>query len=230
MEIILVITFVCFLFFLYSFCHDDFVFFRKNITTERFFNLAFIVAVVALFFARLGHVVLHYTPGFLNPIMFLAGTYFPGLSLTAGISFGILALLLLLKTNKLPKSRVFDVFLLSFLGAFPVGLFLYSFLPLFYKQPLLWQGLLPVVFYIVFFGICAFLFVGGKMRDGSVGNMVLLSFSVVLFVAKLLIHKKETLFSFANDDILLAVLFIIALFLLLKQEKLLPKVPFLKNK
>jgi len=70
-----------FLFTLYCFVRDDYILFRKNISIERIFNIAFLLFGAFLVSARFFYVVFNFSPKFLNPLVFLV------FSLTSSYSF-----------------------------------------------------------------------------------------------------------------------------------------------
>ena len=127
--LILLLCFVIFLFCLHFLARDDFIFLRKNITMEKIFNLAFLLAFVGLFSSRLAFVLLDFHTIYFNPLVFFIFPYFPGLSLAGGMLGSVGFLLYFASLQKLPFQKLFDFFSLSFLSAVStgsLGLFLLS--------------------------------------------------------------------------------------------------------
>src|ERR1035437_892356 len=116
MMIILLTCFFIFLYLLYYLSRDDFVIVRKDISMERIFNLAFLTAIVSLFFSRLFFVLESFDPKFSNPLGFLAIPYFPGLSLIGAIAGAEVFIFLYSSFRKLPIGKMLDLFALSFMG------------------------------------------------------------------------------------------------------------------
>src|ERR1035437_7199459 len=105
---IILICFFLFLYFLYYLSRDDFVIVRKDISIEKIFNLAFLTAIVSLFFSRLFFVLERMDQKLLSPLGFLAIPYFPGLSLLGGILGAGIFIFLYSKFRKLPTGKMFD--------------------------------------------------------------------------------------------------------------------------
>lgn len=171
------VCFIVFLFALYALSHDDFILFRKNIDMEKVFNLAFVVAIVSLFFARLFFVFLYFKPVYLNPLAFVMFPYFPGLSLPGGLLGGSVALALLLRGKKYPEGRVFDLFLVAFLITLVVGLLSMFGVEYMTTKKISYELILQIIgsLVIFFFGYRASK--SHEMQEGSIGliSIILLS-------------------------------------------------------
>lgn len=215
---LLIFCFLVFLFCVYLFSHDDFVFLRKNVSMERVFNLAFLTAFSGLFFARFFYVLFNFHLDFLNPLVFFLFTYFPGLSLPGGVSGAAVFLLLYAAYRKLPKARLFDVFSLSSALAFSIGLFINFFLT---QKIILSLDLTIPIIYLAFFITSTRLFLKAKLKDGSLGTLFILVFSLVLFVVGRI--KAQNLLLLANEDFILIEMFLVPIVFLFKQENLLAK-------
>lgn len=215
---LLIFGFLVFLFCVYLFSHDDFVFLRKKISTERIFNLAFLTAFFGLFFARFFYVLFNFHLSFLNPLVFSLFTYFPGLSLAGGVGGGAVFLLLYAAYRKLPKARLFDVFSLSFALALSLGLFINFFL----RQKIAFSlDLIFPIVYLVFFIISTRLFLKAKLKDGSLGTLFLLVFSLAFFIMNRI--KAQNLLLLSNEDFIFIEMFLLSLVFLVKQENLLAR-------
>ena len=104
MQILIIVLIVCLLVFLFSLhilAKEDLIFVRKNVTLEVLFNVAFYTMGVGLLSARIVYIVLHFSFGFLNPLVF-PFPYFPGLSLTGGVVGGAVFVLLYKKNDFRP--------------------------------------------------------------------------------------------------------------------------------
>lgn len=210
--------------FIYLLClfllgRDDFVILRKNISMEQIFNVAFISAFVGLFVARVFYVVFNFDQRFLHPFAFFLFPYFPGLSLAGGVLGGTAFVLGYCIVRKLPARRLFDIFSLSFFCTLPFG-FLANFLTLiFAKKNFVYLNLIILVLFLGLFVFLVKVFLLGKLKDGSVGLLSLLSFSAVFLIANIT-GKGRISFEFSLENIILTLLFLISLLLFVKQEKI----------
>lgn len=118
-----ILSFIIFLFFAYQLGRDDFVFLRKNVSIEQIFNSIFLGFFVAIFTARLAYIAFHPSIKFLNPLVFLALPYFPGLSFLGGVAglFGFS--FAYFYQRKLPSQRLLDMYTVSFFSAWTCYLF-----------------------------------------------------------------------------------------------------------
>ncbi len=214
--VLLIACFFIGLFTLYTVSNDDFILLRKHITVTKIFDIAFLTVIVGLFAARLFYVVFHFSPGFLNPLVFFLFPYFPGLSLSGGIIGGVILLIIYSFSGKLPAGRIFDIFSLSLFSTLPLGLvmeFIVSkkVLPSFF---LLGGACIALVVYINLFRH----FQKGTNKDGSISFLFLASFSLIMFLTHA-VGREKTLFLLTYDTILLALLFIVSTFLFIQKEK-----------
>lgn len=217
--IVLLISFVVFLFGLHILAKEDLIFVRKNVTIEALFNVAFYTAILGLLSARIVYVILHPSFGFLNPLVFFLFPYFPGLSLVGGIVGGII-FLLLYKRKKYPTSRIFDFFSMAFLGALPFGFFGHHLLS---GLKDIFSGIfLPVIFFMTllfFVKILVPLNLRGEIKDGSLGYLFLVVFSFTTLLAAFVRTTAGFSVFLQIDNILLLILFLTSLTLLILQEK-----------
>lgn len=218
MFIILAVCFFIFLYVLYYFSHDDFVVIRKDITMERIFNLAFVTGVVALFSSRLFFVLFNNNLKFLNPLLFFALPYFPGLSLIGGLLGGSLLIYAYCNFKKLPIGKMFDLFIKSFIFVLPLG-FLITFIILLFKTSLFFNILfISSILLLALFTKIIFPFSSrGEVEDGSVGLIFMAVFSLLYFLIKMFLDIKN--FSFLDlENIVLLISLFLSLILLINQE------------
>lgn len=227
--LVLLVCFFIFLFPLYLLVKDDFVLIRKDVTTEKVFNIAFVAFAASVFGARLLYVFLNPSSNFLNPLVFLLFPYFPGLSLVGGVVGGALFLLLLSRSKKLPAGRLFDFFSISFLSCFPFGLlgyFLLSGENIFSSRPITLL-LIHVVILIFFLKLLMPRMLSRIFKDGTVGFLFLLSFSIVFLVDNAVGRVGKL--SFGIEDLILILILYTSVVFLFKQEKLLTKLKKLRK-
>lgn len=221
MQMLVVVLLLCFLvslFCLYCFSNDDFVFLRKNVTIEKMFNLSFLVVFFGILAARIGFVTSHFAYGYLNPLVFFLFPYFPGLSLSAGIAGGALFLAAYVKSSKLPKGRVFDIFSLSFLCALPIGLFFLQLIDfLGKKNHNIFFFAVPLVYIPLFIFMCR-LFQKGVFSDGAIGFLSVTCISIISLLSRMLFTIKRGL-AIGQEEVVFIILLLISLFFMQKQER-----------
>lgn len=216
MQFIIFLLFFClfiFLFCLYILSRDDFVFLRENVTVEKVFDFSFLTAAVGLFFARFVYVSFNFDPKFLNPLNFFLFPYFPGLSLAGGVGGAAIFTVIFSKRYKIPRGRIFDFFALSFLCALSVGLLIQQVSSVLTKKTFVFTETLEIIIYFILFAAFFRVLPKVKFKDGSLGLLVLISFSVISFFFP---------FSFQKEDLIPLVIFLISVVFLIRQEKPLP--------
>ena len=216
--IVLLICFFAFLYVLYYKAKDDFVIARKDIAIDKIFNLAFLTGVASLFFARLFYVFFNPSIDFLNPLIFLAFPYVPGLSLFGAIIGGSLFLYVYAGYRKLPFGKMFDLFTISFVSVLPIG-YLINFLFLLGKTDLFYNliAFSSFIIFILFAKIIYAFSEKGEISDGSISLMYISVFSFAYFIIKLFLNIKT--FSFLDlENIVILLSIFIPLILLINQE------------
>lgn len=216
--IVIVLCFFLFLFTLYTLSREDFVFLRKNVTIENIFNVAFVTALFTLFFARLGYVLMNFDSSYLNPLVFFLVPYFPGLSLLGGVLGGVLTLLIITKKKKYPRGRFIDFFAYSFLSVLPIGYAGYIATGL---TGSVYYAVVPVIYFsILFFFFMRMLlprFVQGQMRDGMLGLLIFMNYSLFTVILTMIRAYTEKTSLFPPQNIVLLVFFLVCLILYIRQ-------------
>src|SRR5260221_12872221 len=94
-----------FLYSLYRFVRDDYIFIRKGISLEQSFDIAFIILWIGLFASRFLYLLFHFYSGenILYDFFSLKGGEF---SLTGGVIGGTIAIYLIGKYRKVPLGRL----------------------------------------------------------------------------------------------------------------------------
>ena len=178
---VLLICFFIFLFPVFLLSRDDFVLMRKDVTTEKVFNITFMIFAVSIFSARIFYAFSNPSLNFLNPLVFFLFPYFPGLSLAGGVGGGVLLLALLSTYKRFPASRLFDIFSISLLCCFPFGILGYFLLSAeFILSPR------PIVLLLIHVAILIFFLrfilprmLKGRFKDGTVGFLFLIFLPVL---------------------------------------------------
>ena len=218
MLLVILFCFFLFLYIIYYLSRDDFVLTRRDIPVAKVFGMAFWTGFAALFFSRLVFAISNPASLLLNPLGFLAIYRYFGFSIVGGlIGMGIF-IYAFCWYKKMPTGKIFDLFMLAFMGVLPVGLI---------GNFILNLGKVGIFANIMFvFSIILLLLFGkiiypfstkGEIKDGSLGFISMAIFSFIYFLAKLFLDLKD--FSFLNlENILLLVLLFASLILLLNQE------------
>lgn len=222
MQLLIIVLAVCLLVFLFSLhilAKEDLIFVRKNVTLEVLFNLAFYTMGIGLLSARIVYIILHFSFGFLNPLVFFLFPYFPGLSLTGGVVGGTV-FVLLYKRKRFPTGRIFDFFAMALLASLPFGFLGYEILNS--MNDLFTGVLLPIIFFIMlifFVKVLLPLNIRGEVKDGTLGYLFFLIFSFTTLLAKFVRAKNSFSALTQVDAILLILLFCGGLVLLFLQER-----------
>lgn len=219
MNFFILVLFLCFFVFLYVIyflAHDDFVVLRHDVSMEKIFNSAFLFSAVALFFSRLFYVLSNPQEIFFSLLGFLLFPYFPGLSLSGGLIGGFIFLVAYLKFKNLPIGRLLDFFSIGFLTASLfgfIGFILLSGQTITYNI-ILGIGLNALLVFI-FIRFLLPLSLSGKLKDGSLGILFLISFSGIFFLINILINRG---FNISAENITLLLISVVLSIPLIRQE------------
>lgn len=222
--LVILFCFFLFLFILHFLSRDDFVLLRKDVSTERVFNIAFVVLPVSLFFGRIIFAVSNPTANFLNPLYFLLFPYFPGLSFIGAIFGTSLFLYFIFKSKKMPIERLLDLFTFSLSAVMPLAVLGFFALN---KNLISWIFLFFVLSYlIVFLFNFIFLlpmFLKGRIKEGSITLIFLICSSAFSLLGEII--SKKILF---NAEIVVCLVTLVSsLIIYLQKEevflKLFPK-------
>lgn len=232
---VLLICFLIFLFCLYLLANDDFVLLRKDVSTEKVFDMALVMSILSLLGARILYVIVNPNSGFLNPLVFIMFPYFPGLSLTGALIGALFAFFLFYaKYSKVPVGRLLDFFSISFLATLPVGLLGYLFLSWVDNEVkhayIIGLIVVYIILLIVVLKFCLPALLSGKLKDGTICLIFLISFSTISFTENAIGRGGKNLLSGGIEDVALLLIFFVSLVFLFRQEKLLTKVKRLNFK
>jgi prolipoprotein diacylglyceryltransferase len=221
--ITLLICVFVFLFTLYGLSRDDFVLLRKNVSMDEVFNISFLALLSALFVGRLLYVVSHYTPTFLNPLVFLAIPYYPGVSIIGAVMGFVGFCLLYTAYKKIAKERLFDFFTIALLVSLTVGYLIHLVVLTVYKFTIeISMLLLPFLLVL----LCSIIFTvllprqrRGEMKDAHLGLTFLVVFSAGTFLTDVLSKNNKLVSVLSIEGFAAILIFLLALFLLLKKER-----------
>jgi hypothetical protein len=215
--IVIILSIFIFLFTLYALSREDFVFLRKNISLIEAFDVAWIVLLAALLSSRLLYVIFHFDKTYLNPLVFFLIPYFPGLSLIGAVLGALLSLMIITKRHKYPRGRFFDFFSFAFLSVLPlssIASFLSDNEPWFFAAlPFLYYTLLL----IFFLRILLPRFLQGQMRDGMMGSLILMNYSLFSSIMEIITAINMNISPLTPQLGIFLSLFIVSFFFYLRQ-------------
>ncbi len=227
MQFVIVVFFICFFIFLFSLylvSRDDFVLLRKDVSLEKIFNLAFSVSLLTLFLSRFFYGIFYSKSILANPFVFLLVPYYPGLSLTGAVVGGALVLVLLLWVKDMPIGRILDFFSISFLSSLPIGILGY-YLLLLGREALDPKPIALFVTYVLLLGVFVKIILpyllANKLKDGTLGLLFLVSFSAISLIGNKVTKIKNI--TFTLEDLVLALVLLVCLGFIVRQEDLLWK-------
>lgn len=207
-----------YLFCVYAFGKDDFVLYKKNIGLEQIYNFIFVQIFVGLIFARVFYILFHPSVRFINPLVFLAFPYVPGLSLAGGIIGGILSILLIPRRKKAPKKRLIDLSAVAICITISIGFLVAFVFHLISKSKQMPIDLLFTFTFFVFFVILLRLFVRTIVKEGSVGLLFIAVFSLLMISFNIMKKTQPLIWILGRDELLLVGLLVISSFLFVAQE------------
>lgn len=220
MQILLFIPAVLlFLYELYRFVKDDYIFIRKGISLEQAFDIAFITLWCSLIISRLLYSLFHLYPGiniFYDFFSFNKG----GFSLTGAVVGGTISIYLVGKYKKFPLGRLCDFLSLSFLYTLPLIYLANAFFVT--KASLLVIFLNAIIYFVLLLFFVQFLYpkvLNRTIREGTLAILFLLLFSLITIATQLLISLNHIQNFISAENIILSILFLISIFLLIKQER-----------
>ena len=216
--VVLIISFVIFLYTLYYLANDDLVIIKKDMPLDKVFNAAFLTGIVALFTSRIFYVFFHPRPVLLTPLGFVLFPYFPGLSILGAVIGGFLFLGFYARKEKLPIGKLLDFSTIALLSSLPfgyLGLFLLS------GKSYLW----PFIFSFLIYTILFFLSVKyllplsfrGNIKNGSIGIIFLVVFPVITFLLRIIENFKGFKI-ISTENVVLLLLFLFSLAIFIREE------------
>jgi hypothetical protein len=218
MILIIFACFFLFLFIVYYLSRDDFVLTRKDIHISKVFSLAVLTGLIALFSARFVFALSYPTTILLNPLGFLAFYYYAGLSLVGAIMGSEIFIYAYCQYKKMPAGKIFDLFILSFIGVLPFGIignFIIHFGKVGFFENILF--ICSIILLLVFGKIIYPFSTKGEIKDGTLGFIFIAIFSALYFLTRLFLDLKD--FSFINpENVILLLMLFSSLILLLNQE------------
>jgi len=223
--LILLVSLFSFLFILHYYVRDDFVIFRKNVSLEDVFNIAFMSFILVFLSSRLLYIVENPSPVYINPLVFLAVFYYPGLALTGGIIGGGLFVIWYVKRKKFPGKRILDFFSIAALWAINI----YSLLYIILLRKFFLETILQGALFFALLGIFSLFlipkYLAGKIKDGFLTGFFCIGYSLISLVSLFL--GKRGLPGIIFETAFLIIIFSLGLIFILK-EQLAPKIKDLK--
>lgn len=216
--LVLIPALLVFLFMLYRFVKDDYIFIRKGISLEQAFDMSFITLWVSLFFARLFDLIFHYTAKQNLLIQFFSANS-SQFSLVGAIIGGIIVVFMLSKQRRVPLGRLSDFFSLAFLYALPVGLLGHALFVS--KNELLYLFLNIIIYFVVLLFFAQFLFpklMNRTLKEGMISILFLLTFSVITLTTSFLTVIKHPQLFISLQNAMTFLLLFFSLFLLIKEN------------
>lgn len=208
---IVIIGFLIFLVSLYLLTREDFVFVRRNISVEQIFDTAFLNGIVALLFARIVFVALHFSLAYLNPLVFFLVPYFPGLGISGALLGSFFFLLWASRNKKMPTGHILDIFSVSFFYAFSATLLSYGLIAFLHKQLL--QGVIQGIWGIISLAL-AILFGSILMKsiwkDGSMSAVIVACSGVILLITRSITMMLQKPFVLDKELFLFCFLLLVA--------------------
>lgn len=215
----LILYLIIYLFFVFIFSRDNFLLLRKNINTDKVFNITFLILLIGLLFARILYVAFHFSKDYFNPLVFFLISYFPGLSVGGGIAASALFIIFYTQRSKLPTLHLLDIFSLSFLGTLPFGIVisLFSAKNLIFSLPL-------VALNTIIVWVLISLFQKAKLLDGSAAYISMITSAVFIYIV-----QAFSKIWFSYETLILLGIIGTCGFFIFKQEKLLEKIKKLRG-
>jgi hypothetical protein len=217
--IVLIPSFLVFLYFLYKLVKDDYVFIRKNISLEQIFDIAFVVLFVSLFFSRFFFLLFHFDYH-QNPFLSFFTPGKGGFSFF-GLIIGVITTLYLIgKYKKIPLGRLFDFFTLAIVVALPLGYFSSAFLLQGFSMA---SQLVNAIVYFIFAVFCVKYvhpkLTSRELKEGNLQILFLLFFSVVSLINVTMLSQKGKIVLVSIESITLVILFLISTALFIRQSR-----------
>ena len=217
--VVLIPSFLLFLYFIYKLTKEDYVFIRKNVSLEQVFDMVFVSLGVSLIFSRLFYLVFHYRLGD-NLFLLFFSSEMGGFSFFGAFLGGLLTLYLFGQYKKLPLERLFDFIILAFVVALPVG---------FIGSALLAKDI-SIIFLLgnaivyAIFAIFSLKYVHPKLesrelKEGNLYVIFLFFFSIVLLINAIMLNKGGTIGLITIESITLFLFFIFSIVHFVKQAQ-----------
>ena len=217
--IILLPSFLLFLYVMYRLIKDDYVFIRKNISLEYVFDLLFISGVFGLFFARFFFVLFHIQENRQLFSLFFSPQIYE-FSFFGAFIGGAGFLYLVGKYKKLPIERFFDFFTLAFVCALPIAFVGFAL----FAQDIARIFLLGNAFVYGIFAVFCLKYVYPKLssrelKEGNVAIIFLFFFAVVLLINTILLTGKREIVIVSTESIVLFIFLLVSVFLFIRQNR-----------
>jgi len=208
-----------FLYMLYRFVKDDYIFIRKGISLEQSFDIAFITLWSSLLSSRIFYLLFHLYPGE-NFLFDFFSLHKGGFSLTGAIIGGTLAIYLIGKYDRLPLGRLSDFLSLAFLYTLPL-VFL-SDAVIAGKEKTLFAFLNAAIYFVLLLFFAQFLYpkiLNRTIKEGFLAILFLFLFSLISLITSLLVSLQHIQNIISPENITLCLFLIFNIVLLIKQVR-----------
>lgn len=201
MKILLLIpSFIIFLFTLHKLIKDDHVFLRRNVKVEQVFDIAFVVILIDIVLGQL--------------------KYIPeSLYLNNVISVAVVILYLFGKYKKLPLGRLYDFFTLSFLNTLPFIFFVNSFFSNKNQKIYFISGTIFYIFVSLFFLRSLFRKLTNRsLKEGNITIYFLIIYSTFTLIYSILISLATHVEFVTTENLYILLQFFFSLIFIIKQK------------
>ena len=201
MKILLLIpSFIIFLFTLHKLIKDDHVFLRRNVKVEQVFDIAFFVILIDIVLGQL--------------------KYIPeSLYLNNVISVAVVILYLFGKYKKLPLGRLYDFFTLSFLNTLPFIFFVNSFFSNKNQKIYFISGTIFYIFVSLFFLRSLFRKLTNRsLKEGNITIYFLIIYSTFTLIYSILISLATHVEFVTTENLYILLQFFFSLIFIIKQK------------
>ncbi len=214
-----IIGIIVFLYSIFVLSRDDYLLIRKNVSQETMFSLSLFCILTSLFIARVVFALERHHVAYLNPLVFFALQYFPGLSLTGGMLGFLGGFFIFAKRQKLPFARIVDILSLAALYSFSSGLLVHFLGELIITHHPQWDILVKSIAMCGTWGLLLWFWNKKNLHAGSVGILAIATtsaiFAISAIVLMVLTHGKLSI-----DAMSLIVLFVISFVCFLLRKRL----------
>ncbi len=142
-----------------------------------------------------------------------------------GIVGSLLGAFFVLRSKKMPTSRLIDMFSVSFLASLPVGYMFPLIIAITQKKHISsWNIILPVLYSLLLLLFTLVIFPlqrRNKIKEGTVTLFMLIIFTTTSILIDIFNHVQRFVYIFSAEDILFMIMLIGSIIVLLRHENIL---------